>query len=1205
MKDIDLEKLDPSQLKEMAGLMKEFAQAEAEVMQQINKPDVEPVQYFSDYMYGGQQPDEVPEVKETSSDLKLCVEYIVGTKSYKPVHAPLLMRLSNHPESKWEQKEKFGVWLMLRTAYRQELTSAGFDIDKIEKPDIDAIKIETPGPLKAIRCDDRSLGFVIRFRYLPRDEHERVRRGLSEIPGRQYYDGRRPNSRMEEPHWVVPGDSISAIALVKYLDQAIRGKRVRRYLRKDTTNLSSESWKKLNPIILKDDGTYFEVEWDSDRPYDKPEKLDWKTDPEVADRLQFLILRAKTLYDMSTAHSSEWKTKDTYGNGDKPFPFQTAGVQYALHVTEESRLSDGRYGTGVMIADPMGLGKEQPLDAKILTPTGWTTMGEIKIGDEIIAADGKPCLVSGVFPQGEKDIYRITFSDGSSTECGKEHLWAVNSPSRNFNHLEPKVMSLAEIQEAGLMDKSGNRKWFIPMVEPVEFEEEYGLPLNPYLLGVILGDGGISQRTVMISSADQEIIESVRSSLPEGVWLDHSFNYDYRITSRRINNNPVMEALDELDLMGKKSSDKFIPVEYLFSSIETRIRLLQGLLDTDGHIRVDGNLEYTSSSRRLIEGIQFIIQSLGGVARIREKKTTHLMAYRISVQLPKGILPFSLSRKANAYRGRNKYPPTRAIESIEFVGRKQAQCIRVDTFDHLYVTDDCIVTHNTIEAIMTVCEAWEQEIEKGRKREDLRCLIICPASVKINWSREILKWQPKDANYTVQILRGRSPQRIIANFVICNPALLQKEFDQDRGVWIPAPLYTMVLAKKWFSVVADEAHQFKSWKAQRTQAAIELFSGRRWNPRNMAMENWRNPVPLRIMMSGSPVLNRPSEFVTQLESLGILDSFGGPDRFERAYETRDGHRLKELNTKLRERGYLRREKEDMVLTPFGTIIPLKNVNPIDFNPTFISRDQWEDVLEEKGYTYLPGVLGQMPPKLRTAIDFPLSNRKEYDHAEKNFIDWLKEHYSEYDDSDIRVARAMRTEALQRIIRLKWLAAKGKIDPAVKWIENFLDETQDDNEKLVVYVDHRDVFQMFRDKFLGSVGIIGGQTEEARQDAIDKFQTDPKIRVIVCMLGAGGVGLTLTAARHMLILELPWGPAILDQAEDRIYGRVNDLHGAAIYLGLAENTIDQNIASVIDSKREVVTAATQGAEAEQNAMIREIITQLTRQSRPTTVTDEDD
>ncbi len=403
-----------------------------------------------------------------------------------------------------------------------------------------------------------------------------------------------------------------------------------------------------------------------------------------------------------------------------------------------------------IIVGEMGTGKAQPLDCKVLTLTGWKRMGDIKEGDEVVDPEGGTARVVGVYPQGMKDIYRVTFSDGSQTECCNEHVWQVLTPERKWRNHSPQLFELREIKNK-LFSQSTNARYFIPLVKPIEFEEK-PLPLDPYLLGALIGDGGLSSGNPKLTSADDEIIQEAAAALPDGVSFKVQGKYDYRISSkyrtdskrtgskrRCLNSNPVTSALRKLGLMGHRSETKFIPKRYLFSSVNSRIALLQGLLDTDGTIGgqpdgFTGHITYSTVSEKLARDITELVQSLGGTAKLttRIPRYTHngekrygQLAYQLNIKLPECIQPFRLTRKLERVRPRTKYGVTRAMVKIEYVGKKEAQCIALDSENQLYVTDDYIVTHNT-----TIGAA----VAAGRHAR--RTIVLCPPHLVDKWQRE-------------------------------------------------------------------------------------------------------------------------------------------------------------------------------------------------------------------------------------------------------------------------------------------------------------------------------------------------------------------------------------------------------------------------------------------------------------------------------------
>lgn len=350
------------------------------------------------------------------------------------------------------------------------------------------------------------------------------------------------------------------------------------------------------------------------------------------------------------------------------------------------------------------IAKAQPVDEIVLTPTGWRAIGDIGIGDQVIGSSGQPIDVLGVYPQGERDAYRVTFSDGSSVECDLDHLWTVHTRSGE------KTLPLRELVDSGLSYKraNGNResKYWLPSLAPIQHPHRDDLLLDPYVLGALLGDGTFSQHYVGFSSVDDEIVDAVSAGLPEGASLKKKTgtNCDYYVhggngLGRGIH-NPVVKALKDLGLMGCRSETKFIPERYLLAPVEDRVALLQGLLDTDGSANTLGSVVFGTASSRLVDDFLALVRSLGGTGKVKVSETTHLDCYRVVPRFPKGFQPFRLTRKAERHAATNtkrtKYNLSRFITSVEPSRRVESVCILVDATDSLYVTRDYLLTHNTL-----------------------------------------------------------------------------------------------------------------------------------------------------------------------------------------------------------------------------------------------------------------------------------------------------------------------------------------------------------------------------------------------------------------------------------------------------------------------------------------------------------------------------
>lgn len=375
-------------------------------------------------------------------------------------------------------------------------------------------------------------------------------------------------------------------------------------------------------------------------------------------------------------------------------------------------------GTAIIIGDQPGIGKgrSQPLESKILTPTGWVSMGEIKLGQSVISGDGTPTKVIGVYPQGELDVFEITFSDGSKTQCSEDHLWlTINNDQKVYLKSNPdkyKVYAQWRVKTTGELLKKVHQRFSIPIVSPITFKKQI-TSIDPYLLGVLIGDASLRHHAVELTCADDQILSFVSELIDTKLQVRFTRKYHYQIGRKSKfgtdQSNPLIDALRKLSLAGKTAKDKFIPESYKFNDIESRVSLLQGLMDTDGYVSADGNCMYYTVSKQLADDVQFIVQSLGGIATRGIKKPTYtykgekkkgLDCHVIYIKMPNDIIPFRLQRKKDRCVKLTKYQPNRIIKSIKKIGKKECQCIKVDHPSSLYVTDDFIVTHNTGAALV-------------------------------------------------------------------------------------------------------------------------------------------------------------------------------------------------------------------------------------------------------------------------------------------------------------------------------------------------------------------------------------------------------------------------------------------------------------------------------------------------------------------------
>jgi phosphate starvation-inducible protein PhoH and related proteins len=378
-------------------------------------------------------------------------------------------------------------------------------------------------------------------------------------------------------------------------------------------------------------------------------------------------------------------------------------------------------------------GRAQPLDEPVLTPTGFRPIGELEVGDLVVGRNGLPTPVLGVHPQGVRDVYRVTSQDGASTLACGEHLWTVRTPEDKRDGVQRTVDTRDMM---GKLRRGDVHRYELPLVDPVEFVPQE-VPLDPYALGLLLGDGCITAATTpRFTTADPELADALEGAW-EGIELVRKSGFDYVLRHQHGGRgglkiaNPVTSTLRELGIAGCDSSTKFVPEVYKLNSAWVRLFVLQGLLDTGGGPSTQpgrtGRIEYSTTSSRLRDDVVWLVRSLGGVATCRTRraeerepglangKPVHHRhdAYVLDIRLPAGFSPFRLTRKQAVYDATGGGRPMRFVERIEPAGRQETVCISVAAQDSLYVTDDFLVTHNTLnDAFIILDEAQNTSPEQ-------------------------------------------------------------------------------------------------------------------------------------------------------------------------------------------------------------------------------------------------------------------------------------------------------------------------------------------------------------------------------------------------------------------------------------------------------------------------------------------------------------
>jgi phosphate starvation-inducible PhoH-like protein len=364
-------------------------------------------------------------------------------------------------------------------------------------------------------------------------------------------------------------------------------------------------------------------------------------------------------------------------------------------------------------------GRAMPLETPVLTPDGFRPIGSLTVGDLVVGSDGEPTPVLGVYPQGEKDIYRVTAQDGASTLASGDHLWAVATRDDRRRGKPLRVLTTREM--IGNLRTNHYHRYELPLHSaPVRFPYRE-TPMDAYALGLLLGDGCLTGTvTPSFATGDPELAYELKRLLP-GIDVRPRQGPNYMLSqltspwaTTTLVENPVTGAVRRLGLYGTRSTTKFVPELYLYNSHKVRLAVLQGLLDTDGGPVTQKDrtcrIQYTTVSPRLRDDVIFLVRSLGGIAYqhtrpaagrnpglAKGRPVYHRHdAHIIDIRLPAGIEPFRLTRKRDAYNAAGGGRPMRFIDSIEPAGTAEAVCISVAAADSLYTTEDFLLTHNTL-----------------------------------------------------------------------------------------------------------------------------------------------------------------------------------------------------------------------------------------------------------------------------------------------------------------------------------------------------------------------------------------------------------------------------------------------------------------------------------------------------------------------------
>lgn len=824
---------------------------------------------------------------------------------------------------------------------------------------------------------------------------------------------------------------------------------------------------------------------------------------------------------------------------------------------------------GYILAFEQGLGKFLKMDEIIYTSDGPKMNKDLTLDDKIIGSDGKFYNVTGIYPQPLRKFYKITFSDGSCIDAGDEHLWAVSTakdrkkinrrknylktnPNKKYEDIPLQVLSTKEMY-ANVKVKLGGLKltnYAIPYLSaPAEFNSVDNFDIDPYFFGYFIGDGSTRNRQYRISvdREEKEILQFLEQ--------------DKNIREIRYNKKGVVDAIlykesknliSNMGLDKKYSYEKFLPEEYKYSSVKSRIALLQGLMDSVGSPNLQKNskkmvsgAEFTTTSLNLAEDVKELVFSLGGKAICNKYSSCYKNKdgnkrkcrdkYRIQIYFPEGsvVSPFRMTRKQNLFKYSILSKWMKYIKNIEYIGEDYGQCISVDSPDRLFVTKDFIITHNTATSLSLMTALNKSAV-----------IIVAPKSTLHSvWESEIEKFFKENQKIWV-VGSNRIPEKNTKFFIVNYESI-----DKLNNI-------ISYVNNDNVGIIVDESHNFRNQNAKRVND----------------LQNISKAVNCGdiLLMSGTPIKAMGSEMIP---SLFLLDNY-----FDRE--------AREIFVKVF--GLSREIATDVLANRLGIMMHRKRKSEVLNLP-----EKTESYIKVKfaGANYY--TLKQVKERVLKFI----SERNEYYKREKQkyveeyyeCIEFLKKEfkndprfqeylkvvkeleiwgYDRYDSDLVKRVKKIneyektilyptlpneykrkfkRSRAVVKYVNLKIMGeviggmlSKERSEMFSEMLKNspICNIVGNSLKKSICFTSYVDVAKITEEFLLkkckiDSVGVYSEKNALVHK-TLNEFKKDPKIKALVATIQSLSTGVTLNEANTVIFLNPPWRDSDKQQAIDRCH-----------------------------------------------------------------------
>lgn len=824
-----------------------------------------------------------------------------------------------------------------------------------------------------------------------------------------------------------------------------------------------------------------------------------------------------------------------------------------------------------------GLGKGLPVAAPILTPQGWRAIGSLAPGDCVVGGTGRLCTVMGVFPQGEQPLNEVTFTDGTVIVCDDAHLWKVQTADDQHRTGAWKVLSAADLRQRKLQYGSNGRrnKYRVPDTPVCAFPHK-PVPVDPYVLGALLGDGSLVRGTPLFSSADEFVVAELRRRLPAYVKIK-KFESAGRCPTYTLSTNGrssssanlLVRELDALGVWGRRSWQKHVPARYLFNSQRVRLQVLQGLMDTDGCVAT-GGLEFSSTSQQLAEDVAFLVRSLGGTARVASRYTYAVQAHtrkrdrrswRVRLSFSPGAEPpFLLPRKRALFKPATR-GVSRRIKTVVPAGVGETVCIQVDSPDSCFITENFIVTHNT------------KTIIDWHRATGCWPLILCPRIAVHVWSDETKvhgidqEYLPLDAKSK----KGKLKQIEQA-----------KDYDGLVVTYDTLRLYHEHIAEQvpYDAIVADESQKIKSVTSGRTKTALEIA----------------RKAARRVIMSGTPSLGDPRDIYPQYRFLATYFMPWNAWHFKNKFCVISPHN-KHIVTGFKNLEMLknrinivsiRRTKEECLDLPERTIqdltVELTKEQTTAYNTLVQGLKESTGMDVEEAVSVLAESKTDPAARARAvAVDLPHTATliNKLIQVSCGFVYSYEDHVLPCDGCErlhtcVAAVPPVKpwTRRCPRVDEDGFPPAPSQLVSTFKNAKAALlkdlltDILQEPSHKVIVWGQFRPEMDIIEDVLKesgwGYVRVDGRNSGSSKKHE-QHFNSTPECRVYLGQV-ATGVAITLNSAQYTVYFSLPWNYEHYAQSIDRNH-RVGQANNVTVYRLLAPG-VDVSISAALATKHQV-------------------------------------